>query len=60
MRDTVIALLAFGYSVWAIAGAGDDIVTKGFILMLAGVPISVAMRWWQKRTALTVPEEVAS
>jgi APA family basic amino acid/polyamine antiporter len=55
VRDTVIALLAFAYSVWAIAGAGDDIVTKGFILMLAGVPVYVGMRWWQKRTALRLP-----
>ena len=53
----MIALLAFAYSVWAIAGAGDDIVTKGFILMLAGVPVYVAMRWWQKRSALTLPVE---
>lgn len=49
VRDTVVALLAFAYSVWAIAGAGDDIVTKGFVLMLAGVPVYVGMRWWQKR-----------
>jgi APA family basic amino acid/polyamine antiporter len=51
VRDTVVALLAFAYSVWAIAGAGDDIVTKGFVLMLAGVPVYVGMRWWQKRQA---------
>jgi APA family basic amino acid/polyamine antiporter len=57
VRDTVIALLAFAYSVWAIAGAGDDIVTKGFVLMLAGVPVYVGMRWWQKRSALTLPVE---
>ena len=57
VRDTVIALLAFAYSVWAIAGAGDDIVTKGFVLMLLGVPVYVGMRWWQRRSALTLPEE---
>jgi APA family basic amino acid/polyamine antiporter len=56
VRDVVIALLAFAYSVWAIAGAGEDIVTKGFVLLLAGVPVYVGMRWWQKRTALTLPE----
>ena len=38
VRDTVIALLAFAYSVWAIAGAGDDIVTKGFVLLLGRHP----------------------
>jgi len=57
VRDTVIALLAFAYSVWAISGAGDDVVTKGFLLLLAGIPVYVGMRWWQKRTALVVPEE---
>ena len=34
---------------WAIAGAGDDIVTKGFVLLLAGIPVYVCIRWWQKR-----------
>ncbi len=47
IRDTVIATLAFAYSVWAIAGAGQDIVTKGFVLLLCGVPIYIGMRWWQ-------------
>jgi APA family basic amino acid/polyamine antiporter len=51
VRDTVVALLAFAYTVWAIAGAGEDIVTKGFVLMLAGVPVYVGMRYWQKRNA---------
>jgi APA family basic amino acid/polyamine antiporter len=59
VRDTIIATLAFAYSVWAIAGAGDDIVTKGFVLMLLGVPVYVAMRWWQRRSAMTLPEESA-
>ena len=49
VRDSVVALLAFAYSVWAIAGAGDDIVTKGFLLMLAGVPVYIAMRWYERR-----------
>ena len=58
VRDVVIATLAFAYSVWAIAGAGDDIVTKGFILLLAGIPVYVGMRWWQRRKLehLTLPE----
>lgn len=52
VRDVVVAFLAFAYSVWAIAGAGDDIVTKGFVLMLAGVPVYIGMRWWERRSAL--------
>ena len=51
-------MLAFAYSVWAIAGAGDDIVTKGFILLLAGIPVYVGMRWWENRKLehIEIPE----
>ena len=51
VRDVVVAALAFAYCVWAIAGAGQDIVTKGFVLLLAGIPVYVGMRWWQARHA---------
>ena len=50
-RDTTIAFLAFAYSVWAITGSGKDIIAKGFILLLAGIPIYVGMKWWQTRQA---------
>jgi L-asparagine transporter-like permease len=58
VRDVVIATLAFAYSLWAIAGAGDDIVTKGFILLLAGIPVYIGMRWWERRKLehVTLPE----
>ena len=49
VRDIVIAALAFAYSIWAIAGSGQEIIAKGFVLLLAGIPIYVAMRWWQQR-----------
>jgi basic amino acid/polyamine antiporter, APA family len=51
LRDIAIAALAFAYSVWAIAGSGQEIIAKGFVLLLAGVPIYVGMRWWQQRDA---------
>jgi basic amino acid/polyamine antiporter, APA family len=51
IRDVVVATLAFAYSVWAIAGAGEDIVTKGFVLLLCGIPVYVGMRWWERRKA---------
>jgi APA family basic amino acid/polyamine antiporter len=51
VRDTAIAALAFAYSVWAITGSGKDIIAKGFILLLAGIPVYVAMKWWQTRQA---------
>ena len=43
--DALVALLGFGYSLWAIAGAGYEVVFKGFLLLLAGIPIYVWMRW---------------
>jgi APA family basic amino acid/polyamine antiporter len=51
IRDTVIAAFAFAYSVWAITGSGKDIIAKGFILLLAGIPVYVGMKWWQSRQA---------
>ena len=49
VRDTVIATLAFAYSVWAIAGAGQDVIAKGFVLLMLGVPVYVLMVWWRGR-----------
>ena len=64
VRDTAVAFFAFAYSVWAIAGAGDDIVTKGFILLLAGIPVYIGMRWWERQKLETLelpePEKVVS
>lgn len=49
VRDTVIAALAFAYSVWAIAGAGQEIIAKGFILLMAGVPVYVYLLWRRRQ-----------
>ena len=56
-RDTVVASLAFGYSAWAIWGAGIEIIAKGFMLLLVGVPVFVWLTWKRKPDEqLTVPE----
>jgi APA family basic amino acid/polyamine antiporter len=52
VRDMAIAALAFVYSVWAITGSGEDIIAKGFVLLLAGIPVYVLMKGWQRREAL--------
>jgi APA family basic amino acid/polyamine antiporter len=39
-----VALLAFAYSLWAIAGAGKDTVYWGFLLILVGLPVFVVVR----------------
>jgi APA family basic amino acid/polyamine antiporter len=38
-----IAGLAFLYSLWAIAGAGQETVYWGFLLLVAGLPVYVAL-----------------
>jgi basic amino acid/polyamine antiporter, APA family len=56
-RDTTIAALAFAYSAWAIWGAGIEIIAKGFMLLLIGVPIYLWLTWKRKpEQPLTLPE----
>jgi len=38
-RHNLVALLGFGYAMWAIAGSGRDSVYWGFLLLLLGVPV---------------------
>lgn len=49
VRDTAIATLAFAYSVWAITGSGKDVIAKGFVLLLAGIPVYVLVKWRASR-----------
>jgi basic amino acid/polyamine antiporter, APA family len=60
LRDVVIAALAFAYSVWAITGSGKDIIAKGFVLLLAGIPVYIGVRWWQTREAHTIAAEITA
>ena len=60
VRDTVIASLAFAYSVWAITGSGKDIIAKGFVLLLAGIPVYVFVRWQRHREGFPVAPEGAN
>jgi len=39
------ASLAFAYALWAIAGSGMEIVYWGFLLLMAGIPVYVAVRF---------------
>ena len=39
--DALLALAAFAYVIWAIAGIGKDAVYWGFLLMLVGIPVYV-------------------
>jgi APA family basic amino acid/polyamine antiporter len=42
----VVPMLAFVYSIWAITGAGANVVFSGFLLLLCGLPVYV----WVART----------
>jgi len=46
-RDASIAALAFLYSFWMIWGAGEEIIAKGFLLLMAGIPVYVFLKWRQ-------------
>jgi APA family basic amino acid/polyamine antiporter len=41
LGTTVVAVVAFSFSMWAIGGAGADVVYWGFLLLLAGLPVYV-------------------
>ena len=40
-----VAVVAFAYSFWAVAGSGRATVYWGFLLLVAGLPVYVAMTW---------------
>jgi len=50
-RSAVIAFLALAYSCWAIWGAGYKPVAEGFMLLLAGIPIYIWLKWESFRDA---------
>ncbi len=49
--DLVVAFTAFAYAAWTIVGAGYQAVTWGFVLLLAGIPVYVWIRWRATATA---------
>jgi APA family basic amino acid/polyamine antiporter len=58
VRSTVIATLALAYSSWAIWGAGFKPVTEGTMLLLAGFPVFIYVKWRASRDAPTAPAEL--
>ena len=54
-RSGVIAAIAFAYALWAIYGAGADVVYYGFLLLVGGVPVYVGIRW--SRAAIPAPAD---
>ena len=44
-RTVALGAVAFLYALGAIYGAGAEVVFYGFLLLLAGVPVFVWVRW---------------
>ena len=48
----ILGGFAFLYSLWAIYGAGKEVVYYGFLLLLLGVPVHVAITWTSRKQSL--------
>jgi APA family basic amino acid/polyamine antiporter len=44
-KAAVLGGLGFIYSIWAIYGAGAETVYFGMLLLLAGIPVHVVIKW---------------
>jgi len=58
LGSSIIAILAFAYSVWTVIGSGAQTVLYGFVLLLVGIPVYVWMRKRQSDAALKAHEIV--
>ena len=56
LGSSIIAVIAFAYSVWTVIGSGPQTVLYGFVLLLMGIPVYVWMRKQQSDSALKVTE----
>ncbi len=59
VRSAIIALLAFVFSLFGIAGSGDQIVYLGFLLLVLGVPVYLIVAWNEQREAVRLPVQGA-
>jgi len=49
----ILSCLAFVYSLWMVYGAGAEVVYWGFLLLLAGIPFYVWIKWSRSDTKTT-------
>jgi basic amino acid/polyamine antiporter, APA family len=52
-KIAVLGGLGFVYSLWAIYGAGAQTVFLGFLLVLAGIPVHIGIKWRNARAGNT-------
>ena len=53
--DATVAVLAFLYSFWMIYGAGQEYIAQGFLLLMAGIPVYVYLKWRQGKAVPVTP-----
>ncbi len=59
MGASVIAALAFFYSIWATTGLGWEAIFWGFVLLATGVPVYLWLKW-PRRTAEPIAPEAGT
>jgi len=53
--DATVAVLAFAYSFWMVYGAGESYIAQGFLLLLAGIPVYIWIKWRQAEAITDLP-----
>ena len=48
-------MLAFAYSFWMIYGAGEEYIAQGFLLLMAGIPVYIWIKWRQAEAITDLP-----
>jgi APA family basic amino acid/polyamine antiporter len=56
VKVALLGALGFLYALWAIYGAGAETVFLGFLLILAGIPVHVAIKWRNRASESAVAE----
>ena len=56
-RNVLIAVLGFGYSIWAMYATGSESIAKGYLLLMFGIPVYLYMRWRRQRERIPIRTE---
>jgi APA family basic amino acid/polyamine antiporter len=56
-RNVVVAVLGFGYSVWAMYATGYVAIGQGYLLIIAGTVVYVWMRWRRSKERIPIRTE---
>jgi APA family basic amino acid/polyamine antiporter len=57
LRTGILSSLTFFYTLWAIAGSGQEAVYWGFLALLCGIPVFVWFKWTHAKSQEDEPVE---